>query len=191
MGFNDREDCGKTLLLCTTPCKYHITVLRKVEFLQARYVVCVSPMYSPHLANTISGLLDLDTGNCAGVMGLRGVVVVLKQFRLAVEFTLDIEDAAKDSIERRLLHALLDNPVALRRYVQKTLVSMFDDEVPEAIREALDLVEETEEILDPVINSMSYDDAARLRGDVEAGYFGSTMVEANFALRLERAEISE
>ena len=45
-------------------------------------------MYSPHLANITSGLLNPDTGNCAGVMGESRVLdMVLLSLGIAYFFS--------------------------------------------------------------------------------------------------------
>jgi hypothetical protein len=127
---------------------------------------------------------------------MNGGAMLLKQYRVILEFTLDVEEITKDAVhlalrrfanyeqlvqspetwehverQRRLLKALLANQAVLQRCMQKVAVSRLESWGPKMVAEELGIDETEEEILRPVIDGLNDEDAAFFKEAIEHGLF--------------------
>ena len=142
--------------------------------------------------------------------------MLLKQYKINLEFTLDIQEISqfmvrsglKDhqhynemvkapgvwehvDIQKRLQQALLANPEVLEKYLHKTMVDKLEAYAPSLIKEKMGDVEEDEkEILQPVIESLNADDAKFFNEVIEEGIFAENTRQFDDSFRLNLAKVA-
>jgi hypothetical protein len=117
----------------------------------------------------------------------------MKHFSNYQDFSDDPETQAHIERQRRLLAALLANSRALETYVLHRVSDLLQAEGGQLASEALAVDQDEEDILQPVINSLSKEDAAYFREVISNGLLIENTEELSevFQLDLVNAEIVE
>lgn len=144
--------------------------------------------------------------------------MVLKRYRFTAELVLDIADLTDEvvrtsishyanaqelladewtwkhaELEKRLLHALLNHPEVLARFVQKKLAELFEADAVEQVKERYAMAEDAADILVPVINTLPPEDAAHIKRWIANEIFAdnTATLDQCFTLRLDRTTLQE
>jgi hypothetical protein len=146
-------------------------------------------------------------------------MMLLQQYRLKLEFTLDIQDMNEMLVRRRLKHipnyeevkndeglkklvehqrklleALLSNKAVLKKYINRLLIDMFEAEGTILLKENLGDIDGNEQsILQPIIEGLDDEDRRFFREVIEEGIFSENTPEFQecFQFNLTNAKVEK